>query len=207
MIRRGRIKGNFKEGTRYGRLVVIGIVDVGGGRNSVRCKCDCGNLKLVYPTSLRSGDTKSCGCLKGKVPRVDGHGMVGTQEYRAWSHMKSRCLNPKDGSYQYYGARGISVCERWFDFRNFFRDMGRAPTSNHSLDRIDNDGNYEPGNCRWATIKEQRRNKRDNRILTINGKKKSLIEWVEETGGHYGTIHNRLVMGWSHREAVYGKNA
>jgi hypothetical protein len=131
--------------------------------------------------------------------------MIGTKEYRAWSHMLSRCTNPMDKAYHYYGGRGISVCDRWSSFKNFFEDMGRSTSDVHSIDRINNDGNYEPGNCRWATVKEQRRNKRDNRILTINGERRTLAEWVEKAGAIYKTAHNRLRMGWSPQEAVYGK--
>jgi hypothetical protein len=131
--------------------------------------------------------------------------MIGTKEYRAWSHMLSRCTNPTDKSYQYYGGRGISVCDRWISFKNFFEDMGKSPSVAHSIDRVDNDGNYVPENCRWATVKEQRRNKRDNRILVIDGERKTLAEWAEKFGVLYKTAHNRLRMGWSPREAVCGK--
>lgn len=193
-------------GERYGLLTVISGKAPVPGRVKVVCKCDCGNETNVYSYSLLSGGTKSCGCLKGRTKRKDGHGLINTKEYRAWGHMKSRCMNPLDKAYRYYGARGISVCERWLSFQNFFSDMGMSPSADHSIDRIDNNGNYCPGNCRWATIKEQRRNKRDNRVIDINGVRRPLSEWTEISGINYGTAHNRLRMGWSPSEAVYGKS-
>ncbi len=193
-------------GERYGRLIVTGTVVAGPGEyRKIECRCDCGNVVNVYPYSLPNGNTKSCGCLKGHALRKDGHGLTKTKEYRAWGHMWSRCTNEKVKSYRYYGGRGISVCDRWASFKNFFEDMGKSPSGAHSIDRIDNDGNYEPGNCRWATVKEQRRNKRDNRVLTIDGEHKTLAEWAENAGVIYKTAHNRLRMGWSPQEAIYGK--
>lgn len=199
------LAGTVREGDRHGRLVAVGVTEKLRGGRKVICKCDCGMITSAHPYSLTSGNTKSCGCLKGKTPRVDGHGMVGTKEYRAWGHMWSRCTNPKVKSYRNYGGRGISVCDRWISFRNFFDDMGKSPSAEHSIDRVDNDGDYNPGNCRWATVKEQRRNKRDNRILVIDGERRTLAEWAEKFGVLYKTAHNRLRMGWSPREAVCGK--
>jgi hypothetical protein len=192
-------------GARYGYLVVLSGTIPGPGRYKATCRCDCGNIKDIYQYSLLSGNTKSCGCIKGKTYRKDGHWMTRTKEYRAWGHMKNRCMNPKNKAYKYYGARGISVCERWMLFQNFFLDMGFSPSADHSIDRIDNNGDYCPANCRWATVKEQRRNKRDNRILSINGENRPLSVWAEMSGVNYKTAHNRLMMGWSPSEAVYGK--
>ncbi|MDE1138152.1 MAG: hypothetical protein PW999_00565 [Paraburkholderia tropica] len=111
--------------------------------------------------------------------------------------MRSRCTNPGDISYQRYGARGISVCERWDNFENFLADMGPRPTNSHSLEREDNNGNYEPGNCRWATAIEQSRNTRRNRMLTFDGRTQCVAKWADEIGIHRLTLQRRLRLGWS----------
>jgi len=121
-----------------------------------------------------------------------------TPEYRTWKDIKKRCYDTHCIGYHDYGARGINVCERWREnFPAFLADMGQKPTPEHSIDRIDNNGNYEPGNCRWATRKVQNRNKGNNRIIEFNGHAKSLAEWAEELGMNYMTLYNRLRLGWS----------
>lgn len=122
------------------------------------CRCDCGAEKTVAGNTLRLGDARSCGCLI--VDTQTKHGMYGTPTYGSWSRMIARCTNPKSNRYKYYGGRDIKVCERWMLFVNFYADMGMRPSTKHSIDRIDNDGDYEPRNCRWATAKEQSANKR-----------------------------------------------
>lgn len=127
------------------------------------CKCDCGNEVLVRGSSLVSGHTKSCGCLqKEKVTKHGGWvGSKESPEYRSWLSMKSRCLNKKSPDYLRYGERGIKICKEWkFSFKNFIQDMGKRPSLEYSLDRIDNSGNYEKSNCRWATMKQQSNNRR-----------------------------------------------
>lgn len=123
------------------------------------------------------------------------HGMRDSDEYRIWRHMRSRCENERMPAFDRYGGRGIVVCERWLDFANFLADMGPRPTKGHSLDRIDVDGNYEPGNCRWATEHEQQRNRRDTRLVTFAGVTASLAEHCERLGLKYKTVHRRLVCG------------
>lgn len=126
------------------------------GNRRWRCLCDCGTQKVVSGHNLRSGETLSCGCLQ--LENCTTHGQKGSRTYECWNGMIQRCTNPKKKHYKYYGGRGIAVCERWRKFANFFDDMGERPVG-MSLDRYpDNDGNYEPGNCRWATAKEQRHN-------------------------------------------------
>lgn len=129
---------------------------------------------------------------------VKTHGGTGTPEYEAWRHMVRRCVNPKDPAYKYYGARGIGVCDRWRDdFLVFLTDMGLRPSSNHSLDRIDNQKSYSPDNCRWATWIEQNNNRRNSRILTYDGKSQSVAQWAVALGMKEDTIRKRLNRGWS----------
>jgi hypothetical protein len=198
-------------GEKIGRLKVVRRVQTkrvnGVAPTKWECLCDCGNTCIVRAISLRiaqgaiqgtSAGTSSCGCLRvelgkklGLTSRTHGQCRPGkeTAEYRTWSSMISRCSNPNDLCWPDYGMRGIIVCERWKTFENFFADMGKRPKgtseggrSLYSLDRIDNDGNYEPGNCRWATSKEQNRNRRANVMLVLNGRTRTLAEWSDLLG-------------------------
>ena len=131
------------------------------------------------------------------------HGMTGTPEYRAWLHMKDRCFNPNNKQYLDWGGRGITVCDRWKNsFENFFADMGLKPTPKHSIDRIDNDGDYCPDNCRWSTSKDQNNNKRSNRLITIACVTLNIAQWAKEMGFAKSVIQNRLRDGWSEFDAV-----
>lgn len=155
-------------GQRFGRLVALRLHAQSkyyGLRNRKwLCQCICGKQAIVVQQCLTSSHTKSCGCLRSDVARAQEteHGQTGTQIYNCWKGMIDRCTNPRDKRYADYGGRGISVCTRWRVFANFLADMGPRPAG-HSIDRIDNDGNYEPGNCRWATAKQQRGNRRPQR--------------------------------------------
>lgn len=149
-------------GKRFGKLVVTQKGQYISGTTKWLCLCDCGNEKFVGSQNLRNGSTKSCGCLRKEYLRDSRttHGYTNTGVYRSWSQMKNRCSNPNYIGYESYGGRGIKYCERWEKFENFLYDMGDRPLKT-SLDRIDVNGNYEPSNCRWATVKEQSANRRE----------------------------------------------
>ena len=148
-------------GQKFNRLLVVERDDSKTKRTYWICKCDCGETISVAACDVASGHTKSCGCFnqESRVKNNTKHGYNRTPTYVSWSNMIARCSNPKRLEYKNYGGRGISVCDRWLSFENFVLDMGEKPNL-RTLDRINNDGNYEPSNCRWATASEQRRNQR-----------------------------------------------
>lgn len=148
-------------GQKFGRLIVTSSAG-SNGRPLWNCRCDCGNTRVVMAGNLRGGISTSCGCFTiERIKEVNTtHGMSGTKEWMIWCQMRQRCLNPNHSRYAEWGGRGITVCDRWLKFENFIADMGLRPPDKTSIDRIDNDGNYEPNNCRWATAKEQRLNQR-----------------------------------------------
>lgn len=195
-------------GMRFGRLVVLerGEPPHGVRRRSVYWKalCDCGNRFVSAGDALRIGATVSCGCFRrdNVSEYATTHGMTKTPEYRAWAQMRQRCLNPSDARYASYGGRGIRICAQWESFDNFLADMGTRLSPQHSLDRKDNNGDYEPNNCRWATRRDQQNNRRTNRRLTAFGYTMSLAEWARKLGRPPATLAKRLKAGWPVERAL-----
>jgi hypothetical protein len=189
-------------GDRFGKLTLIESPKSThkNNRKIWLCRCECGNETTVIENNLRRGIVNSCGCLRFTATRK--HGQHNKSIYIVWAAMKQRCLNPKDCNFHKYGARGIKVCDRWLAFENFFADMGERPSNEHSLDRIDNNGHYEPDNVRWATREEQQRNKRDNHQITINGQTKCITAWAEHLGIRRSLIFGRISSGWCETCAV-----
>ena len=188
-------------GSRFGNLVVVAY----GGRikryHNYICRCECGSGKyfLVGRCQVVGGRPISCGCARdariGMLNKT--HGKSRTSEYGIYLQMIARCHDPESKAYEYYGGRGISVCDRWRDsFEYFLKDMGDRPPG-FSLDRVDNDGDYKPENVRWATRKTQARNRRSNHILKFNDREQPLAAWSEELGISSWVIQNRLKDGWS----------
>jgi hypothetical protein len=173
-------KLDIQPGMKFNRLTIVKEVEPHIWKNikirKFECLCDCGNQINVLLNDLRTDDTKSCGCFhseiisernKNKIDKLNPnfkHGLTYTNEYYIWKAMKQRCYNPKHKSWKNYGNRGIKICDRWLNsFQNFLEDMGTKPAPEYSIDRINNDGNYEPSNCKWATKSEQNNNKRNNK--------------------------------------------
>ena len=156
-------------GRKFGKWSVVALAGKNAlGRVVWTCVCECGNSRKVIGTNLFRGLSKSCGCYQKEAVRRHGHSTQRSPEYLSWAAMKSRCLNSNRKEYPYYGGRGITVCDRWQEsFENFLQDMGKRPSKTHSLDRIDNSGNYDPSNCRWATKSEQIANRRPLRKRKI----------------------------------------
>jgi hypothetical protein len=194
-------------GQLFGRLTVLERGPNGyRGKAKWWCLCACGTKKLVLGVNLREKQIQSCGCLsqdmRGQCHRT--HGMTHTTEYRIWSSMLTRCLNPQAKVYASYGGRGITVCERWRNsFEHFLLDVGMRPGPGYSLDRYpDNDGPYAPGNIRWATKVEQTRNTRRNHLITLAGTTRCLAEWLEVLGMLRSTYSRRRERGMSDEEAL-----
>lgn len=196
------------EGQRFGRWTAVSMVGRQGSNALWLCRCECGSERLVSTLNLRSGRSRSCGCLRDEISAISHlkHGGSYSSEYQAWLKAKRRCFDPKDISYRNYGGRGIYMCDEWCaDFGSFVRDVGPKPSPVHSLDRIDNDRGYEPGNCRWATRSEQSRNTRRNRWIGIGGQRKLLTDWSVDSGVSTTTIGRRLDAGWPARDAVFAR--
>lgn len=260
-----RRRGIFQDltGERFSRLIVVGFAGKSKhGQSQWLCRCDCGNEKEIIAGSLKSGKTKSCGCLKsevihermfidltgrrvgtltvlsishqkddwqhmwnvrcdcGKEFTVIGqtlrdnkikscgclyyHGGSKGPEYKCWAGMKGRCLNPDHNDYARYGGIGVTICDSWANsFSVFLKEIGPRPSRWHSLDRFpDPNGNYEPGNVRWATPKQQARNRRNTKTIEFRGENLTLSEWSERSGIQASTIKRRLDCGWDVERAL-----
>lgn len=207
--------GKFKDltGQKFGKLTVIKRVEDYVQHNDRHrimweCKCECGNVIVVRGDDLKSGHTKSCGCLKLEHTKVinERHGLYKTRIYTIWKNIKQRCFNKKNRDYKNYGLRNILMCDEWTDKENGFMNFYNWAIQNGysddlSIDRIDVNGNYSPFNCRWTTDIEQANNKRNNHYVTYKNKTQSLSRWCKELNLRYDTIKNRIYKGWTPEEA------
>jgi hypothetical protein len=203
--RKGRAKARRDlTGQRFGQLIALSYSSDG----KWNVLCDCGRETTTDGGHLTTGHTKSCGCT-ARARAASGrrrHGMTDTPTYKVWCNMRDRCERQEATAYANYGGRGITVCEAWRSFAAFLSDMGQRPSLAHSIDRIDNDGNYEPGNCRWATDLDQANNKRSNRFITHAGETMTLHAWSVRTGLSATLIHKRMKdLGWSVERALTTK--
>lgn len=201
-------------GQQFGRLSVSEEADPPFAESKPntwwRCECDCGKVTVVRTISLRAGDTRSCGCLSDEVRRSTAskacritHGQTKTREYRIWQGMLQRCTNPNCEEYPIYGGRGIIVCPAWSEsFEAFISHMGLRPSPRHSIERLDTNGNYEPGNCRWATPKEQSNNRRDTHYVVFKGERMPIALLADRHSIRQETLRGRLRRGWSLEDAV-----
>ena len=202
---------NIKDlsGEKYGRLTVLGLSwSNKNGDCYFKCQCDCGNEKIIRGQYLKTGRVKSCGCLtKERIPANKTHGMSKTRLFKIWSGMKQRCYNPNNNKYSVYGGRGIRVCDDWIkDFISFKEwAMKNGYSENLSIDRIEPNGNYEPSNCRWATMEEQANNTRKTIFLEHNGERRSIAEWSKITGISKDTLYQRKRMDWKDAECIERK--
>lgn len=201
----------LQSGRRFGRWTVLQFADAVNGRSYHRCICQCGTVRTVLTQGLVSGGSRSCGCLHKEIvqeaakKRFQRHGMCKTTEYRIWAKMIQRCTVPTAAHYDRYGGRGISVCDRWrTDFAQFYSDMGPRPSPKHSIERIDNDGDYEPSNCTWILISRQGRNTCRTRWVTVFRERMCLKDAVERYAVvSYACVRRRIdEMGWDIEKAL-----
>ncbi len=190
-------------GKKFGKWTVIEYWCIIKNNTHWKCKCDCGTIRIVNGMSLVAKASQSCGCVQkefiSKLTERHGESRKGkaTLEYVSWMSLKNRCNNKKGQNYKDYGGRGITVCDRWMQcFENFLEDMGRRPTPQHSIDRIENDKGYYKENCRWATGKVQTNNARSNVMIEYNGERMTASQWDDRLGFKKGTVWNRHYRGW-----------
>ena len=189
-------------GNKYGRLTVVDFSHTNKYRISHwKCRCSCGNKSVVKRCNLISGSTKSCGCFQKE--QITTHGMKKTKVYKVWDSMRQRCNNSNSQVYKHYGARGIKVCKHWDKFENFYKDMGEP--NGKILDRTDNNKGYSKNNCRWVDFIVQNRNRRNNRIVTHQGKTMCLSAWAEKLRIPIALLCNRLNKNWSIKDAFNKK--
>lgn len=197
MARRALVR--IEPGQVFGRWTVTGVAG-----KTATCFCTCGTVGTVDTNNLKRGMSQSCGCLRRELARdrMSTHGASKTDpRYAIWANMIMRCENEKNPSYKFYGARGIQVCEQWHDFLIFCADVGERPKG-LQLDRIDNDGNYEPNNCTWVTPKQNSRNRRDSHYLSLNGVRHTIVEWVEVLDVPERRLRGRVSLGWSDEDIL-----
>jgi hypothetical protein len=181
----------------FGNLTVIAPTTPDAkGQIKWYCQCKCGNTVEAAGSRLKYGGVKSCGCLRDTGDHGRTHGMSASSEYFIWAGFRSRCEQPTNHAYKNYGGRGVKVCDRWSSFAAFYEDMGPRPSNQHSIDRIDNGGNYEPENCRWATHGMQARNRRVNHFITFGGETKCLADWARSIAISPQHLSGRLRGGW-----------
>lgn len=205
---------NFKDMTKirkdysgqvYGRLTILSYCKKQDNSHDIlmNCICSCGKKTISRLYGIRSGHCLSCGCLhiETATKKCFKHGLSETPEYSVWRAMNQRCRNKNAKHYANYGGRGITVCEEWKNFETFLSDMGKRPSKNHTIERVNNSLGYSKQNCKWATMKEQMNNTRLTTFITWNGKTKSLSEWCEIRGVKKFLIRNRLASGWSIEKA------
>lgn len=201
-------KAKIKIGEEFERLTVAGRpFYIGGSKQMVVCQCTCGNYAAVIERSVRSGATRSCGCLRKEVTGVKTltHGQAGTRLHHTWKNMRQRCENRKCGHWPRYGGRGIQVCEEWKQFAAFYEwSMRNGYQDNLTIERIKNNLGYSPGNCRWATMPEQMKNKRNNRFLTAFGETRIMADWLrdERCTVSLAGLRQRLDRGMSVEDAL-----
>lgn len=197
-------------GRRYGSVIGLRQVGPSKWRGLLwHFACDCGREFEASGSEVRRGNITRCPACSMDAKRASKtvHGLSGTPEYRNWCAMKTRCLNPRSHAFAEYGGRGIMVCERWKEsFGAFLSDMGERPTPEHTVERKNNSGNYDPGNCVWATRSEQANNKRNNRLISIDGSVKTLAEWSRIVGINESSMRKRLSRGVSGK-ALLERNA
>lgn len=204
--------GTYKDltGQTFGRLTVLERIDK-NGRAYYVCRCSCGNLCEVFHSNLMQGFSKSCGCLQRELAADNHrtHGMTGTRIHGVWRAMKDRCTRKSCKAYKNYGGRGITICDEWLGedgFQHFYDwSMSHGYRDDLTIDRIDNNGNYCPENCRWATYKEQGNNTRKNHFITYDGLTMTIAQWERHLNLNKGTISNRLRRGWTEEECIEGK--
>lgn len=189
---------------KFGRWTVLSLSTIKGRYEFNLCRCICGTVRHVRTFELKAGNSKSCGCLNREISSQihSTHGMSKTPEYVAWHNMIKRCNNPNVQCYYNYGGRGIKVCKRWMKFENFIKDMGLRPSSAHSLERVNNNGNYKPSNCKWATRSHQNNNTRLTRMITAKGVTMSVTGWSVKMGLSRDCIWGRICRGWADEPSV-----
>ena len=197
-----------ESGMVFGRLTAIEFVRKDKYNNAVWLfECSCGKRKEIYRNAVVHGKTRSCGCYQAemnKTPKFIKHNSCNTRLYRIWAHMKERCNNSRCKVYKDYGGRGIKICEDWNDFRNFEQwAINNGYLENLTIDRIDNNGNYEPSNCRWTTMSVQANNKRNNVFYEAYGEKHTISEWARIKGINEGTLRSRIMRNkWNIEKAL-----